>query len=72
MKNRSEGLEARGLGDEGLHIAGACQHHSFNLSCGSRKLTNFEKEFFFLTDDAGMSMKTKDRCGKLWTKPGML
>jgi hypothetical protein len=42
MKNR-----CWGLGDEGLPTAGACQHHSLNLSCGSRKPINLEKEFFF-------------------------
>jgi hypothetical protein len=42
MKNRGWGLV-----DEGLPIAGARQHHSLNLSCGSRKPTNLEKEFSF-------------------------
>jgi hypothetical protein len=36
-----------GLGDEGPPLAGACQHHSLDLSCGSRKPTNPEREFFF-------------------------
>jgi len=53
-----------GLGDEGLLPADACQHHSLDLSCGSRKPTNLEKELFFLPIDAGMLLKTKDRCGK--------
>jgi len=42
MKNRGWGLA-----DEGLPAAGACQHHSLNLSCGSRKPANVEREFFF-------------------------
>jgi hypothetical protein len=42
MKNRGWGLE-----DEGLLAAGACQHHSLNLSCGSRKPTDLEREFLF-------------------------
>jgi hypothetical protein len=36
-----------GLGDEGLPAAGACQHHSLDLSCGSRKPTNPEEGLFF-------------------------
>ena len=30
-----------------------------------------KKDFLKLTDDAGMSMETKDRCGKLGVKAGM-
>jgi hypothetical protein len=57
-----------GLGGEGLSATGAFQHHSLNLSCGSRKPANLEKESFFCMNDAGMSMKTKDRCGKVPAK----
>ena len=45
--NEKQGLGTGGWGDEGLPTAGACQHHSLNLSCGSRRLTNLEKEFSF-------------------------
>ena len=44
MKNRGYG---QGTGGEGLPAADACQHHSLNLSCGSRKPTDLEKEFLF-------------------------
>jgi hypothetical protein len=59
--NEKQGLWTGGWGleDEGLPIARACQHHPLNLSCGSRKPTNLEKEFSFWRNDAGMSMKTK-------------
>ena len=46
-KKRGLGAGDWGLGDEGLPAAGACLHQSLNLSCGSRKPTNPEKEFFF-------------------------
>jgi hypothetical protein len=36
-----------GLGDGVSPLVGACQHHSLDLSCGSRKPINLEKEFFF-------------------------
>jgi hypothetical protein len=36
-----------GRGNEGLPATGACQHHSLDLSCGSRKPTNPEKGLFF-------------------------
>jgi hypothetical protein len=44
MKNRGKGL---GSGDEGLPAADASQHHSLNLSLGSRWRRNLKKEFFF-------------------------
>ena len=61
MGNEKQGLGTGGwgLGDEGLPAAGGCQHHSLNLSCGSRKPVNLEKKFFFLGSDAGMLLKTK-------------
>jgi len=31
-----------------------------------------EKEFFFCMSNAGMLLKTKDRCGKGWAEAGML
>jgi len=31
-----------------------------------------EKEFFFCTTDAGILLKTKDRCGKTVSEAGML
>ena len=69
MGNEKQGLGTR---DEGLPSAGACQHHSLNLSCDSKRPTNLEKEFFFRQNNAGMSMKTKDRCGKTGGEAGML
>jgi hypothetical protein len=39
--------EAGDRGDEGLPVADACQYHSLDLSCGSRKPTNLEKNSFF-------------------------
>ena len=41
------GTGGRGLRDEALAAADSCQHHSLNLSCGSRKPTNLEENFFF-------------------------
>jgi hypothetical protein len=32
-----------GSGDEGLHAADACQHHSLNMSLGSKRCRNSEK-----------------------------
>jgi len=60
MKNRG-----KGLGDEGLPAAGACQNHSLNLSCDSRKPTSLGKEFFFLTERRGNVYENK---GPLWKK----
>jgi hypothetical protein len=36
-----------GTGDEEPPAADACQHHSLNFSCGSRKPTNLQKSFIF-------------------------
>jgi hypothetical protein len=51
LKRKGWGLGARdwglGTGDEALLAAGASQHHSLNLICGSRKATHLGKEFFF-------------------------
>ncbi len=46
MKNRGEGLEAGDWGTNGCPAAGACQHRSLNLPCGSRKHANIGEEFF--------------------------
>ena len=46
-EKQGRGTGGWGLGDEGLPTVGACQHHSLSLSCGSRKPTNLEEEFFF-------------------------
>jgi hypothetical protein len=51
--------------------ASACQHHSLELSRDSRKPTDLEKRIIFLTIEAGMSLKTKHRCGKSEGKAGM-
>ena len=53
-----------GLGDKSLPPADAFQHHSLNLSCGSRKPTNLERKFFFWRIEAGTSMKTKGRTSR--------
>ena len=37
----------RGQRDKGLHLAGARQHQSPNLSLGSKRRRNLKKEFFF-------------------------
>ena len=62
------GLRARGwgLGDEGLP-ADTCQYHSVNLFHGSRRPAGAGREFVFRRNEAGMSVKTKDHCGKLWS-----
>jgi len=65
-KNRGWGLE-----DKGLPSVGACQHQSLNLSLGSKRCRNLEKELSFLPNDAGISMKTKGCHGKLWKEAGM-
>ena len=41
----------------------APEHHSLNLSCDSRKPTNLEKGFFFLTERCGNLIENK---GRLW------
>jgi hypothetical protein len=49
-EKQGRGTAVWGLGDQGQPAAGACQHHSHNLSWGSKKPTNLEKEFFFLRE----------------------
>jgi hypothetical protein len=66
MKNRGKGL---GSGDEGLPAADASQHHSLNLSLGSRWRRNLKKEFFFLKEPCGNVIENKGTCG---FNPGML
>ena len=56
MKNRGKGL---GSGDEGLPAADASQHHSLNLSLGSRWRRNLKKEFFFLKEPCGNVIENK-------------
>jgi len=65
MKNRGWAL-----GDEGLPSAGACQHHSLNLSCDSRRPTNLGKEFFFLKDQRGNVYENKGPLWKKWRQSG--
>jgi hypothetical protein len=48
-----------GLGDEGVPAADACEHHSLNLSSGSRRPTNREKEFSFLNGRRGNLYENK-------------
>jgi hypothetical protein len=65
MGNEKQGL---GTGNKGLPAATACQHHSLNLSCDSRKPINFENEFFFLTDRTANVIENK---GSLWKTQGL-
>jgi hypothetical protein len=57
--------EAPALGKNGLLAGFFCHPSNFD------KGLQIEKEFFFLTDDAGMLLKTKHRCGKLGGEAGI-
>ena len=47
VKKQGLGTRGWGLGDEGLHVADACQHHPPNSSLGSKRCRNSKKEFLF-------------------------
>jgi hypothetical protein len=62
------GTRGWGLGDDGLPIAGACQHHSLNLPCGSRRPTNLETELLFLTERSRNIYENKGLLLKKWER----